>query len=68
VTVYGEREFILRISPFQERNFPQFTLRIEAAISPETSVHNTYKTVIQTTRLLSDAFRTSELRCEKKWM
>jgi hypothetical protein len=66
-TVYGEIEFIIRISPFQESNFPQFTLKIETADSPETSVHKiAHKNIIQTIRLFSDAFRTSELRHKKK--
>ena len=37
-TVYGEIELIIRIYPFNERQFPQFTLKIEAAGSSETSV------------------------------
>jgi hypothetical protein len=67
VTIYGEIEFIIRISQFKKRNFFQFTLKIEAAGSPETSVHIiAHKTVIQTIRLFSDTFRTSELRLKKK--
>jgi len=39
VTVCGEVEFIIRISPFQERHFSQLTINIEVAGSIETSVH-----------------------------
>jgi hypothetical protein len=67
VTVYGEIDFIIRFSPFQERQFSHFTLKIEAAGSPEASVHIiAHKTVIQNLRLFSDAFRNSEFRRKKK--
>jgi len=60
VTVYGEVEFIIRISPFQERYFSQLTIKIEAAGSIENSVHIIfYKNVIPNLRLFIDAFRTS---------
>ena len=63
----GEVDFIIRISPFQERNFSQFTLKIEAAGSLETSLHIiAHKIVIQNLRLCSEAFRTSEFRRKKK--
>ena len=51
VTVYGEVDFIIRISPFQERHFCQLTLKIEAAGFIETSVHIiAYKVVTQNLR------------------
>jgi len=67
MVLFGEVDFIIRISPFQERIFYQFTLKIKAAGSLETSVHIiAHKIVIQNLRLCSDAFRTSELRRKKK--
>jgi hypothetical protein len=67
MTVYGEIEFIIRISPFQERHFSQFTLNIEAAGSPETPVHIiAYQMVNQSLGLFKDVFRPSRVTCKKK--
>jgi hypothetical protein len=60
MTDFGEVEFIIQISPVQERHFSQYTLKIEAAGSPEMSVHTiAYKMAIQNLRLFYDAFRPS---------
>lgn len=67
MNVYGEVEFIIRISPFKERLFTHFTLKIKAADSAERSVHIiANRTAIQNLRLFSDASRNSELSLKKK--
>ena len=67
VTVFGEIEFIIRNSPFKEKQFSHFIPKSEAADSPETSVHIiAHRTLIQNLRFFSNAFRNSELRHKKK--
>jgi len=56
VTVFREIEF--ETLHLKNCIFPHFTLKIEAAGSPETSVHIiAYKMVIQNLRLFIEAFR-----------
>jgi hypothetical protein len=58
VTVFREIQF--ETLHLKNDIFPHFTMKIEAAGSPETSVHKVvYKVVIHNLRLLIDPFRPS---------